>query len=350
MLDKRKKHTMIFLIIVAIMMAVGLVLENLPKEGINKNVIEIPLPEDEHEISAICDMKVNGDTLTLATLTSFDDLTRAVAEIWETSDDGRNWTRLYAKEFCAQKENEQICPMPVFVGDKNERKCVITHAFWEGTNSLYSEQKYYYIPDYRNTEYKEIFKEGQNLKYCIPAYTYSHYEAGVAYSYDIYQPNCVTRTNIDEETYERIEVKNADIITHGFFDENGSYLRFGADYDSGYTTEYVKYDFETGSMKHAPVLKALCIDLETYYDSYGICLDPKRSEDEEAYYYICRKGLYHYDKNGKTLIAEIGFPKEFTGLEFSDELLITDDEELYISYSNFGGNRFEQRLLKVKVK
>lgn len=129
MLDKRKKYTMIFLIIVAIMLAVGLVLENLPKESINKNVIEIPLPEDEHEISAICDMKVNGGTLTLATLSSFDDLTRAVAEIWETSDDGRNWTRLYAKEFCAQKENEQICPMPVFVGDKNERKCVMGSPF-----------------------------------------------------------------------------------------------------------------------------------------------------------------------------------------------------------------------------
>lgn len=350
MLDKRKKHTKIFLIIVAIMMAVGLVLENLPKEGINKNVIEIPLPKEEYEIGAICDMKVSGDTLTLATLTSFDDLTRCVAEIWETSDDGRNWTRLYAKEFCAQKENEQICPMPVFVGDKNERKCVITHAFWEGTNSLYSEQKYYYIPDYRNTEYKEIFVGAQEKEYYIPPQTNSYYEDGILFSYDVYKPNCVTRINVEEEVYERIKVPNAAIITIGLFDAKGSYLDYGADYESGYTSESVKYDFETGKTEAAPVLRQLCIDLETYYDSFGICLDPERSQDEEAYYYICRKGLYHYDKDGKTLIQEITFPKEFTRLRFEDAMLFNDKGDVYINYENEGDEGFVQRLLKVKVK
>lgn len=350
MLEKRKKRTLIFLIIVAIMMAVGLVLENLPKEGINKNVIEIPLPEDEHEISGICDMKVNGDTLTLATLTSFDDLTRAVAEIWETSDDGRNWTRLYAKEFSAQKENEQICPMPVFVGDKNERKCVITYAFCEGGNALYSEHKYYYINDYLKSDCKEIFVDAQKKEYDIPRQTSSYYEDGILYSYDVYKPNCVTRVNVEEEVYERIKVPNAGIITVGLFDAKGSYLDYGADYESGYTSESVKYDFETGETEEAPVLRQLCIDLETYYDSFHIALDPDRGEDEEAYYYICRKGLYHYDKDGKTLIQEINYPKEFTRLRFDDPMLFTNEGDVYISYCNFGGNRFEQRLLKVKVK
>lgn len=350
MLDKRKKHTKIFLIIVAIMMAVGLVLENLPKEGINKNVIEIPLPEDEHEISAICDMKVNGDTLTLATLTSFDDLTRAVAEIWETSDDGENWTKLYEKEFSAQKENEQICPMPVFIGDKNERNCVITYAFCEGGNALYSEYKYYYINDYLKSDCKEIFVGAQEKEYYIPRQTSSYYEDGILFSYDVYKPNCVTRINVEEEVYERIKVPNADIITVGLFDARGSYLRFGADYDSGYTTEYMKYDFETGETEEAPVLRQLCIDLETYYDSFGICLDPERSQDEEAYYYICRKGLFHYDKDGKTLIQEIIFPKEFTRLRFEDAMLFNDKGDVYINYENEGDEGFEQRLLKVKVK
>ena len=350
MLDKRKKGTLIFLIVVAMFMAIGLILENQSDGTINRNVLEIPLPEEEHEISAICDMKVNGDTLTLATLTSFDDLTRAVAEIWETSDDGKNWTRLFQKEFQAHNENERICPMTSFIGEKDERKCVITYAFYEGDNALCSEHKYYYISDYLKSDCKEIFRGAQKKEYFIPYQTRSYYEDCILYSYDIYQPNCVTRINVEEETYERIEVPNADIITIGLFDAKGSYLDYGADYESGYTSESVKYDFETGKTEEAPVLRQLCIDLETYYDSFGICLDPERSQDEEAYYYICRKGLYHYDKDGKTLIQEITFPKEFTRLRFEDTMLFNDKGDVYISYCNEGDDKFENRLLKVKVK
>lgn len=350
MLDKRKKGTLLFLIVVAVFMFIGLVLENLENGLSNKNVIEIPLPEEEHEISAICDMKVNGDTLTLATLTSFDDLTRAVAEIWETSDDGKNWTRLLQKEFHAQSETERICPMPSFLGDKNERKCVITYAFYEGGNALYSEHKYYYIEDYLKTDCKEIFVDAQKKEYDIPRQTSSYYKDGILYSYDVYKPNCVTRVNVEEEVYERIKVPNADIITVGLFDAKGGYLRFGANYDSGYTTEYMKYNFETGKTEEAPVLRQLCIDLETYYDSFHIALDPDRGEDEEAYYYICRKGLYHYDKDGKTLIQEINYPKEFTRLRFDDPMLFTNEGDVYISYCNESDDKFENRLLKVKVK
>lgn len=350
MLDKRKKRTMIFIIVIVLFMATSLILENLSNQTFNNNVQEIPLPEEEHHISAICDMKVDGKILTLATMTSLDDAKRTVAEIWETSNNGKSWTKLYEKEFLAPNENGQACPMISFVGEKSERECVITFAFWEGSNSLYSEQKYYYIKDYLNTEYEEIFVDGQKQEYYIPPQVESYYENGVIYSYDVYRPNCVTRINVEDEVYERIKIKNADIITIGLFDEKGSYLDYGADYDSGYTSERVQYDFETGKKREALVLKELSIDLKTYYDSYGICLDPKRNEGEEGYYYICRNGLYHYNKAGKTLVEKINFPKAFTRLRFNNQMLFNDEGDLYINYSNQWDDRFEQKLIKVKME
>jgi len=297
--------------------------------------ISLPCKDD-----FIVDVKADKGKIMLSTVSVAKDFSTSTATIWESTDEGEYWKKVFEKQFVSDEAGEiYINAVIHFVGQGG----ILQIYQWPKDNTKAEYSKIYYLNDFENGLMEEV-KSNCDMKNLGTTYLLKENNL---YGWDVMSGELLC-LNLKNGNVQKNKFNDVDMLLDVVFHGSSAYITY-LSRENVYRG--MKYNVLEQRKEDAPVFETMIKEFgENGYSLIaGVRFYPCMKDDKEIYRYVCSDGVFEFDDFGrKKICSSVAWCKN-EEVDFRKAEVISD-EKLLVYYTGLKGNNSYMRIDKIDLE